>query len=109
MTSSSSLFAKMWALRSGVALAHDIGCRNVMFVIDSHVLFNMVKSGYTSFIRLLLLLKEILALLDQKDWTFGLVHYVTPPRKQVDVLICYISKGIDALLRLIKTCLCLVR
>jgi ribonuclease HI len=69
VSSSSSLFAEMWALHSGILVARDLGLNRVVFETDSLTLFNMVKKGHTNFTPLILLLKDISILLHRTDWT----------------------------------------
>jgi hypothetical protein len=86
VTSSSSRFAEMWAVRSGIVFARDNGwiC-NVIFETDFHVLFSMLKTGYTNFTLLLLLLNEIMNPLNLGSFTSPICY---SSRETNNVFLC---------------------
>ncbi|GAU24535.1 hypothetical protein TSUD_156480 [Trifolium subterraneum] len=63
VSSSSSLFANMWVLHSGIILVQDLGIQDIIFETDSVTIYNAVKKGHINYNPLLLLLKEVIILL----------------------------------------------
>jgi len=68
LSSSSSIFAEAWALRSGIHLACDLGVKDIVFQTDILGIFHMVTKGHATYTSLILMLNEIHTLLHSRDW-----------------------------------------
>lgn len=68
LSTCNALYAEMCGLLQGIKIAHEMALSQVVFEVDSLVVFEMINKGFTNLFFIKPLLKEVIHLLKLPSW-----------------------------------------